>query len=217
MVDVVGRVAVHTGTQCIEAAGHQVGNSYSVQANLMGNERVWPAMAKAFEATNGDSAERLMAALEAAEKEGGDLRGMQSAALVVVSGQFTGEHFRDCIFNLRVDDSSDPIKELRRLMAIRRGMIHAHAAWEAGEKKDLEGLKRGFEAAEKLLPNDLELAFWHGVGLANLDRIDDSLPHFRRAFSGGKKWRELVPRLVKAGLLRDDKGMLNRILTLPED
>ena len=217
MIDVEGRVAAHTGAKCIEAAGHALGKNYSVQANLMANERVWPAMGKAFEAAQGDLAERMLAALDAAQKEGGDLRGMQSAALIVVPGKATGDFDKDRPFDLRVDESAEPLKELRRLLTVRRAGNFADAGWEAGEKNDLAGLNRGFEAAAKLLPADPEIAFWHGVFLVKLDRIDDALPHFRRAFAQGKNWRELLPRCVKAGIVPDNKAALKKILDLPEE
>jgi uncharacterized Ntn-hydrolase superfamily protein len=215
MIDSQGRVAAHTGTKCIEAAGHRTGKDYSVQANLMANDRIWPAMAKAFESAKGDLADRMLAALDAAQKEGGDLRGMQSAALIVVTGKATGDLDKDKPFDIRVDESTEPLKELRRLLTVRRAGNYADAGWDAGEKNDLDGLNRGFNMAAKLLPDDPEIAFWHGVFLVKLDRVEDSLPHFRRAFAHGKNWRELLPRCVKAGILPDNKAALKKILELP--
>jgi uncharacterized Ntn-hydrolase superfamily protein len=215
MIDAQGRVAAHTGTKCIEAAGHRTGKDYSVQANLMANDRIWPAMAKAFESAKGDLADRMLAALDAAQKEGGDLRGMQSAALIVLTGKATGDLDKDKPFDIRVDESTEPLKELRRLLTVRRAGNYADAGWEAGEKNDLDGLNRGFNMAAKLLPDDPEIAFWHGVFLVKLDRVEDSLPHFRRAFAHGKNWRELLPRCVKAGILPDNKTALKKILELP--
>jgi uncharacterized Ntn-hydrolase superfamily protein len=215
MIDSQGRVAAHTGSKCIEAAGHRTGKDYSVQANLMANDRVWPAMAKAFESAKGDLAERMLAALDAAQKEGGDLRGMQSAALIVVAGKATGDLDKDRPIDLRVDESTEPLKELRRLLTVRRAGNYADAGWEAGERNDLDGLNRGFKMAAKLLPDDPEIAFWHGVFLVKMDRVEDSLPQFRRAFAHGKNWRELLRRCVKAGILPDNKAALKKILELP--
>jgi uncharacterized Ntn-hydrolase superfamily protein len=110
MIDAQGRVAAHTGELNIPAAGHQTGENYSVQANLMLNDRVWPAMADAFESAEGDLAERMMQALEAAQAVGGDIRGEQSAALVVVAGRNTGQPWSDRRFDLRVEDSSEPLR-----------------------------------------------------------------------------------------------------------
>ena len=100
MIDVQGRVAAHTGAKCIEAAGDHVGENYSVQANLMSNARVWPAMARAFETTKGDLAERMLAALDAAQSVGGDIRGRQSAAIIIVKGTSSGKPWADHIFDL---------------------------------------------------------------------------------------------------------------------
>ncbi|HEY7911642.1 MAG TPA: DUF1028 domain-containing protein, partial [Blastocatellia bacterium] len=127
MIDAAGRVAAHTGAKNIQAAGHLTGENYSVQANLMLSDKVWPAMARAYEASKGDIAERMMAALEAAQAEGGDIRGKQSAALIVVSGKPTGKPWVDRAFDIRVDDHAEPLKELRRLLTIARGYNHMNA------------------------------------------------------------------------------------------
>src|SRR5687767_4447449 len=120
MIDSQGRVDAWTGKNDIAAAGHLVRQNFSVQANLMLNDKVWPAMAQAFENTKGDLAERMLAALDAAQAVGGDIRGKQSAALVVVTGKPTGQAWRDRTFDLRVDDSAEPLKELRRLVTLDR-------------------------------------------------------------------------------------------------
>src|SRR5207247_4735155 len=120
----------------IQAAGHKVGKDYAVQANLMLNDKVWPAMAEAFEAAKGDLAERMMAALEAAQAVGGDVRGKQSAALVVVTGKPTGRPWADRIFDLRVDDNPEPLKELRRLLVLQRAYNHMSAGEDALTSKD---------------------------------------------------------------------------------
>jgi uncharacterized Ntn-hydrolase superfamily protein len=134
MVDARGRVAAHTGAKCIEAAGDRVGKDYSVQANLMSNGRVWPAMASAFESARGDLADRMLAALDAAQAAGGDIRGRQSAALVVVKAESTGKPWADRVFDLRVDDSAEPLKELRRLVRLQRAYNHMNAGDAAVER-----------------------------------------------------------------------------------
>jgi uncharacterized Ntn-hydrolase superfamily protein len=201
MIDAQGRVAAHTGEKDIAAAGHHVGKDYSVQANLMKNEKVWPAMAKAFEATKGDLAERMLAALDAAQEVGGDIRGKQSAALIVVSGKPTGKPWADRVFDLRVDDSPEPLTELRRLVTVQRAYNHMNAGDLAVEKKDNEGALREYAAAEKLSPDNAEMIYWHAVALVNMGRVDESLPLFQRVFAMDKNWATLTPRLVKAGLL----------------
>ena len=159
MIDAQGRVDAWTGKSDIQAAGHIVRNNFSVQANLMLNEKVWPAMAQAFENTKGDLAERMLAALDAAQAAGGDIRGRQSAALIVVTGKPTGQPWKDRIFDLRVDDSSEPLKELRRLVTLQRAYNHMNAGDLAVEKKDNEGALREYSAAEKLVPDNAEMIY----------------------------------------------------------
>src|SRR5206468_12751037 len=120
MIDANGTVATYTGKDCIPDAGHHAGTNYSVQANLMANANVWPAMAAAFEKAQGDLGERMLQALEAAQKAGGDIRGVQSAAILVVKGKSTGLPWKDWVYNLRVEDSVEPLKELRRLVRLQR-------------------------------------------------------------------------------------------------
>ena len=211
MVDARGNVSAHTGAKCIEAAGHHVGKNYSVQANMMLSERVWPAMSRAFEETKGDLAERMMAALEAAEREGGDVRGKQSAALVVVAARPTGRSWADRKFDLRVDDSNEPLKELRRLVTLQRAYNHMNAGDLALEHKDAEGALREYSAAERLAPGNLEMSYWHAVALVNMKRVEEALPIFRRVFAADPNWRTLTTRLVKPGVLSVDAKTLERI------
>jgi uncharacterized Ntn-hydrolase superfamily protein len=139
IIDAQGKVSAHTGSKCIPMAGHHVGNNYSVQANLMLDEKVWPAMSKAFESAQGDLAQRMLVALEAAQAAGGDIRGKQSAALVVVSGKPTGKPWLDRVFDLRVDDHPEPITELRRLVNLQRAYNLMNDGDLAVERKDHEG------------------------------------------------------------------------------
>lgn len=212
MIDSQGRVDAWTGKSDIQAAGHHVGKDYSVQANLMLNDKVWPAMAAAFENTKGDLAERMLAALDAAQAVGGDIRGKESAALIVVTGKPTGLAWKDRTFDLRVDDSADPLKELRRLVTLQRAYNHMNAGDLAVEKKDNEGALREYGAAEKLVPDSAEMIYWHAVALVNMGRIDESLPLFKRVFAMDKNWIALTPRLPKSGLLPDDPRIIERII-----
>jgi len=211
MVDAEGRVAAHTGARCIAAAGDSVGKGYSVQANLMENATVWPAMAKAFEATKGDLADRMLAALEAAEAEGGDIRGRQSAALIVVKGSGTGRPWDDRIFDLRVEDHPAPLPELRRLVTLQRAYNLMNAGDLAVEKKDDAGALKAYAGAEALVPDNAEMVFWHAAALVNMGRVDEALPLFAKAYRLHPKWRDLVSRLPKAGLLPDDPKLVARI------
>ncbi len=212
MIDSQGRVEAWTGKNDIQAAGHIVGKNYSVQANLMLSEKVWPAMSAAFENAKGDLAERMLAALDAAQAVGGDIRGKQSAALVVVTGKPTGQAWKDRVFDLRVDDSADPLGELRRLVKLQRAYNHMNAGDLAVEHKDNEGALREYSAAEKLVPDNAEMIYWHAVALVNMGRVDESLPLFRKVFAMDPNWATLTPRLPKAGLLPNDPKVIERIL-----
>jgi uncharacterized Ntn-hydrolase superfamily protein len=213
MIDARGQVDAWTGPKDIQAAGHHVGKDYSVQANLMLNDKVWPAMAQAFEKATGDLADRMLAALDAAQAAGGDIRGKQSAALIVASGKPAGQPWKDRTFDLRIDDHADPLRELRRLVTLQRAYNHMNAGDLAVEKKDHAGALREYGAAEKLVPNNAEMIFWHAVALVNMERVDESLPLFRRVFKMDKNWVTLTPRLPKSGLLPDDPKIIDRILT----
>jgi uncharacterized Ntn-hydrolase superfamily protein len=214
MIDAQGRVEAWTGKNDIQAAGHIVGKDFSVQANLMLNDKVWPAMARAFENTKGDLADRMLAALDAAQAAGGDIRGRQSAALIVVTGKPTGQAWKDRTFDLRIDDSPEPLKELRRLVRLQRAYNHMNAGDLAVEKKDNEGALREYGAAEQLVPDSAEMIYWHAVALVNMGRVDESLPLFRKVFSMDRNWIELTPRLPKSGLLPDDPKLIQRIVAV---
>ena len=214
MIDAKGRVDAWTGAKDIQAAGHHVGTNYSVQANLMLNESVWPAMSKAFESAKGDLADRMLAALDAAQAAGGDIRGRQSAALIVATGTPTGQPWADRVFDLRVDDHAEPLKELRRLVTLQRAYNHMNAGDLAVEKKDNAGALREYSAAEKLVPTNAEMVFWHAVALVNMNRVDESLPLFKRAFTADPNWRTLVSRLPKSGLLPADQKIIDRIVAV---
>jgi uncharacterized Ntn-hydrolase superfamily protein len=214
MIDAQGRVDAWTGKNDIQDAGHIVGGNFSVQANLMLNDTVWPAMARAFENTKGDLAERMLAALDAAQAAGGDIRGRQSAALIVVTGKPTGQAWKDRTFDLRVDDSPEPLRELRRLVRLQRAYNHMNAGDLAVERKDNEGALREYSAAEKLVPDNAEMIYWHAVALVNMGRVDESLRLFRKVFAMDRNWVTLTPRLPKAGLLPDDPKIIERIVAV---
>ncbi|HEU4886410.1 MAG TPA: DUF1028 domain-containing protein, partial [Thermoanaerobaculia bacterium] len=197
-----------------------VGSDFAVQANLMANETVWPAMAKAYAETKGDLATRMLAALDAAQTAGGDIRGKQSAALIVVNAKSTGRPWQDRRFDVRVDDAPQPLAELRRLVALQRAYNHMNAGDLAVEHKDNEAALREYSAAEAIasttpgIPQSrhAEMIYWHAVALANMQRVDEALPLFARAFKMEPSWRELTPRLVRSGLLPDDRQLVERIV-----
>ena len=212
MIDVHGNVAAHTGSKCIYAAGHLIGKNYSVQANLMDKESVWPAMAKAFEGAEGDLAEKMMMALEAAEIEGGDIRGKQSAAMLIVSGDPTGVAWKDIVLDLRVDDHAEPLNELRRLIRIHRAYQHANKGDHLLEKDDIEKALIEYEKASEFYPENPELPYWAAITMASKGNLDKALPIFLDVFKREPRLRTLTPRLVNSGLLPNDKQMLKQIL-----
>jgi len=214
MIDLNGNVATHTGEHCIAEAGHHIGINYSVQANLMRNNTVWDAMAKAFETTEGDLADRMMAALEAAEAEGGDIRGKQSAAMMVVSGHPTGLSWKDNIVDIRVDDSPAPLPELRRLLNITRAYNHMDRGDELIAEKKYDEANVEYSTAAELAPGNMEILFWQAATLVEVGEVEKALPIFKKVFEIDNSWRELVPRLVKAELLPDDEAIIKRIVEL---
>jgi uncharacterized Ntn-hydrolase superfamily protein len=212
MIDAEGRVAAHTGAKNIPAAGHVVGKDFSVQANLMLSDKVWPAMARAFESATGDLADRMLAALDAAQAAGGDIRGMQSAALIVVKARPSGKPWADRVFDLRVEDSREPLQELRRLVRLQRAYNLMNDGDLAVERGDNEGALRAYSEAARLAPDSAEMVYWHAVALVTMGRVDDALPLFRRVFRMDRNWATLTPRLSKVGLLPDDPKLIERIV-----
>jgi uncharacterized Ntn-hydrolase superfamily protein len=211
MLDARGNVAAYTGPKCIPDAGHQTGTQYSVQANLMASPKVWPAMAEAFEKAEGDLAERMLRALEAAEKEGGDIRGKQSASMLIVRGQPTGKPWMDRTFDLRVEDSPKPLEELRRLVRLRRAYnLEDQGDTYIAEKKPAEALK-AYEAAAKLAPEIVELQFWAAVSMYTNDRKAEALSIFRTVFGRERHWVDLIPRLARVGLFPDDPKAIEEV------
>ena len=188
MIDATGAAAAHTGERCIAAAGHRVGDGYSVQANLMERDTVWDAMAAAYESAPGPLPERMLAALDAAEAEGGDSRGRQSSAMLVLSGQPTGKSWEDRAVDLRVEDHPEPLAELRRLLRLRR-------AYQAAQAGDLAGHRRALELAPELT----QLRFFAAVALAEAGEWGEAEPLLRRVLQEEPRWRLTLPRLVRAG------------------
>ena len=212
MVDFQGNVGAHTGSRCISYASHLTGKNYSVQANIMAKSTVPSAMVQAFESTTGDLAERMLAALDAAETEGGDLRGRQSAAMLVVSGEPTGDPWTDRIVDLEVADHENPLIELRRLLRISQAYRHAQRGDEYMEKNEMDSALQEYSAATKLYPENPELPFWTAVTLAQTGELEKALLIFNDVFSRNGNLRELVPRIVQAGFLTVEQNVLQEIL-----
>jgi uncharacterized Ntn-hydrolase superfamily protein len=216
MLDAQGRVSAYTGSSAIAAAGHHVGQQYSTQANMMASDKVWPAMSRAYEATSGELVDRLLAALEAAESVGGDIRGRQSAALLIVKAKGTGRPWvgADRVFDLRVDDNPDPVKELRRLVRLQRAYGHANRGDELMTEKKVDAALEEYKAASALAPEILELPFWHAVTLASIGREAEAAPIFKAVFAKEPMWADLLSRLPAAGLFPNDAGLISRIRAL---
>ena len=214
VLDSKGRAAAYTGKKCIESAGDVQGEGFSAQANMMLNDKVWPAMAESFNNSKGVLAERLVAALEAAQKAGGDIRGKQSAALLVVSGKPTGKVWKDRKVDLRVEDNSEPIKEIKRLLKVHQAYEHMNNGDLAVEKNNMKLAMEEYSAAEKMFPDNLEMKYWTAVALANNGELEKSLPIFKEVFSKDKNWKTLTKRITKNGLLTVDGKSLNKILSI---
>lgn len=214
IVDAQGNAAAHTGKRCIAEAGHQIGESYSAQANMMLNNTVWSAMASAFENSQGNLANRLLSALQAAQGAGGDIRGKQSASLLVSENIKDDTPWKHILTNLRVDDHPDPIIELKRLLDIQ----YAYDLMNEGDvllsKNENEAAKIKYQQAAKLAPDIEELPFWHAVTLADTGKVNEALPIFKRVFKINKDWALLVQRLPASGLLTKDPQVMRKILSI---
>ena len=212
MIDIKGNVAAHTGSRCIKYAGHIVGENYSVQANMMANGTVPKAMAVAFEKTKGDLADRMMAALEAAEAEGGDIRGKQSAAMVIVSGEPSGVDWKDTKLSLRIEDHPTPLIELKRLIRVHRAYQHANMGDHYMETEEIDKALIEYSKAAEYYPENPELPYWSAIALANVGRLEEALPVFQSVFQRNPDLKTMTPRLVKSGLLPDDKSLISKIM-----
>jgi uncharacterized Ntn-hydrolase superfamily protein len=213
MVDVKGNVAVHTGSKCIAEAGHRRGQQYSVQANLMAKDTVWDAMARAYERTRGDLAQRLLAALDAAQGEGGDIRGKQSAAILIVKGESTGRPWADRVMDLRVDDHAEPLREIRRLVDVHRAYEHMNEGDERLALNDVDGAMDEYGAAAKMVPDNVEVKYWAAITMITAGREKEAMPYFREVFAKDRSWVEVTKRLPASGLLPDDPGLIEKILS----
>jgi uncharacterized Ntn-hydrolase superfamily protein len=214
MVDAKGNVAAFTGPSCIPDAGDVQGDQFSCQANLMANPKIWPAMKAAYEKAQGDLAERLMQALEAAQQAGGDIRGRQSAAMLVVKGTPSGKPWNDVVVNLRVEDNDKPLVELRRLLRLRRAYnLEDQGDNFTSEKKSAEAAK-AYDEAMRLAPDVVELQFWAAVTMYSNDRKADALPLFKKVFAKEARWVPLVERLSRVGLFPADAKAVTEVQAL---
>ena len=214
MVDAQGNVAVHTGAKCIAAAGHQQGKFFFCQANMMEKNTVWPAMAAAFEAAPGELVDRLLAALLAAEKEGGDIRGRQSAAILVVNGKASGTPWKNRVYDLRVEDHPQPLQELQRLITIAKAYNHMNKGDDYLTENNVKAALAEYSTAMSIYPGNPEMIFWPAVTMAASGQVEESLPLFKKVFAMDNRWAELLKRLPAVGQFPDDPELLKKILSL---
>lgn len=204
MVDADGRVAVHTGNLCIADAGHEQGEQFTVQANLMLNDQVWGAMADAYRSSSGDLTERLLAALEAAQGVGGDIRGQQSAAILVVKPTGTEQPWLDRVVDLRIEDHPEAVRELRRLVQLHRAYEMANLGDEHVAAREFEAAMAAYSKATDLAPGNIELKFWKAASLFKEGQKQAALPVFREVFAAEPNWAVVLPRLDGLDVLADD-------------
>ncbi len=213
LLDARGRVAVHTGKDCIAYACHATGMQYAVQANMMLGPDVCAAMQQALETSRQKPlAERLLLALEAAQAAGGDFRGQQSAALLVVRSQRSERPWEDRLIDLRVDDHPEAVAELRRLYTVHLAYEHMNRGDHFVELRDMAAAMREYEAAHQILPQKVELQFWTAVTLANTGQIEAALPLFAAVFRQEPVWKIALHRIRSAGLLTASDAEMERIL-----
>jgi uncharacterized Ntn-hydrolase superfamily protein len=200
VVDAHGGAAAYTGDETIPAAGHLVGEGFTVQGNLLERDTCWPAMAEAYEAGLAEGlplVERLLRALEAAEREGGDVRGRQSAAIQVVAGSLHQAAWRGRLIDMRIEDHPDPVPELRRIVTIQ-------LAYDLTDE-DGDGASAGMTAEERyaearrMAPDAFELVFWKGVELAVAGDVPAARRELAIAFAADRRWRTTLEHLASAG------------------
>lgn len=215
IADARGNVAVYTGKKCIEHAGHVQGENFSVQANMMLTDKVPGAMAKAFRASSGKPlAERMLAALDAAEAAGGDIRGQQSAALLVVPGLSKDEPWNERTVDLRVDDHPTPLVELRRLYRVHTAYEFMNLGDLAVEKSDMSAAMEYYRKAMNLFPQNLEMQYWTAITLANNGQVAKAIPMLKKIFAADMNWKELTRRLPTVGLLNLGPADFDKIMKL---
>lgn len=212
-LDTRGNTSAFTGENCVESAMHHSAENFSVQANMMLNDDVIPAMKKAFkEHAELPLAERVVKVLQAAEAAGGDIRGRQSAALIVVGPEKVQNSWEDKKIDLRVDDHAEPLQELERLLMVARAYEFMNKGDVAMEEEHVDEALKQYSKAEELFPENLEMRYWKAIALANSGRVDEALPIFKKIFKEDDNWREMTGRLPASGLLNVSEEDLNRIV-----
>jgi len=213
MVDAKGRVAAHTGSKCLPHAGHVLGDGFSCQGNIMRSERVWGAMKESFESNLAlPLAERMVGSLEAAEKAGGDLRGKQSSAILVVSPELKPTHWEGRLVDLRVEDHPAPVPELKRLLRYQRGYEWANRGDDYLVTKDFPRALDAYSKAQSLVPEIDELKYWKGIGLLSNRRTEEGVRMLTDVIAKDSNWAEVTRGIAKVGSPAIDPEVLSRLL-----
>ena len=215
MVDTEGNAAAHTGQLCIDQAGHSLGDGYVCLGNMLLREDTWDAMGSAFEAAAGELHHRMLAALEAAQNNGGDLRGRRSAAMIVVNAKATGDPAEDTLLDLRVEDHTSPVKELRRLVTLWEAYDHNTRGGHHLRHGEYDQAIKAFMRAEELAPEEAELVFWRGVAMVNAGYLEEARPLFRGLFKASDHWALLLTRVARNRFLPHDPELLRTLI--PEE
>jgi uncharacterized Ntn-hydrolase superfamily protein len=192
VIDAAGQVAVHTGDECMPHAGHVIADGVSCQANIMASASVWGAMMDAFHSAEGRLQLRLLAALDAGESAGGDIRGRQSAAILVVPAE--GESWESTV-SLRVEDHPDPLVELRRLLVLHDAYVLAGRADAMVNQRRYAEASRLYQQAAALAPDAIELRFWSGLGTAHLGDLAAGIEEVRGVVAKSPGWAALINEL----------------------
>ncbi|MGO9960460.1 MAG: DUF1028 domain-containing protein [Solirubrobacteraceae bacterium] len=189
IVDAHGAVAAHTGEACMPYAGHVIGEHASSQANIMASPTVWTHMLDAFAAASGSLTDRLLDALDAGEAAGGDIRGRQSAAVLVVPAQ--GRPWETTV-SLRVEDHPQPLAELRRLVRLHDAYVLAGQGDALVNEERFAEAAVLYEQAANMAPGNHELRFWSDLGAAQIGKLDEGLAQVREAIAQQPGWAELT-------------------------
>jgi uncharacterized Ntn-hydrolase superfamily protein len=215
VVDNKGNIAAYTGKGCIQYASHITGNQFSVQSNMMLGDQVCISMARAYKNAAGKPlAERVLAALDAAQAAGGDIRGKQSAALILVPGKASGKPWNDRSIDVRVDDNAFPLVELNRLYKVQVAYEHMNNGDLATEKNDMAKAMQEYGSAMKMFPDNLEMQYWTAITLANNKEIDKAIQILKKVFAKDPNWKTLTRRLPEVNLLTVSQADLKKILML---
>ncbi|MDG6998164.1 MAG: DUF1028 domain-containing protein [Nitrososphaerota archaeon] len=202
MVDANGVAATHTGNRCIDYAGHVTGDGFTCQANLMSNDAIWGEMKQAYENNSSlEFPERLLAALEAAENTGGDARGKQSVAILIVSSQIYPNPWMGRVLELRVEDNPNPLEELSRLLRLRRSYDLADKGDDLLTSGKIREAGDAYAKALEFAPGNEEILYWKGVMYLGSSLKEEGVSILKEIFRNNKNWVMITKSLLRKGLI----------------